>query len=67
MVAMSDGQPLPSQDFCGTAALPPETGHRSARLARQKSASNGPPNTGSSKAAGLGGASGLNVASDMAS
>ena len=29
-------QPLPSQDFCGTAALPPETGHRSARLARQK-------------------------------
>jgi hypothetical protein len=35
------GQNLPSQDFCGTAALPPETGHRSARLARQKSANNG--------------------------
>jgi hypothetical protein len=32
------GQPLPSQDFCGTAALPPDNGHRSARLARQKSA-----------------------------
>jgi hypothetical protein len=33
------GQPLPSQDFRDTAALSPETGHRSARLAWQKSAS----------------------------
>jgi hypothetical protein len=32
------GQTLPSRDFCGTAA---ETGHRSARLARQKSAKTG--------------------------
>jgi hypothetical protein len=33
------GQPLPSQDFCGTAALPLK--RRSARLARQKSAKTG--------------------------
>ena len=32
------GQPLPSHDFCGTAAFTPETGHRSGRLARQKGA-----------------------------
>jgi hypothetical protein len=32
------GQNLPSRDFCGTAASPPETRHCSARLARQKSA-----------------------------
>jgi hypothetical protein len=30
------GQTLPSRDFCGTAALPPETGHWLARLARPK-------------------------------
>jgi len=30
----SIGQTLPSRDFCGTAALPPETGHWLARLAR---------------------------------
>jgi hypothetical protein len=30
------GQPLPSQDFCDTAALPLETGHRSARLDGRK-------------------------------
>jgi hypothetical protein len=35
------GQTLPSQDFCGTAASPPETGHCLARLARPKSAISG--------------------------
>src|SRR6187551_1425124 len=32
------GQPLPSQDFLRHGCFAPETGHRSARLARQKSA-----------------------------
>jgi hypothetical protein len=35
------GQNLPCRDFCGTAALPLETGHWLARLARPKSANCG--------------------------